>query len=313
MRDKLVFIWRKITKIKVLHPLIVFIRYFAATNFFNTILDFLEVSVFHTSYADTEKFMLQNKKEIEKIIHKLADEKSRSVYQNIWKYRATHNRKFLKGIVDKDQYFDSGLIKLTKKEGFVDCGAYRGDTVQAFCNHLKGNGSYDFILAFEPDQYNFKILTNYIKKRNLKNIVSYPLGTWNEQTTLRFRGDTEEGCMVAEDGNTTIHTNTIDAVAGDRKVTYIKMDVEGAELKSLIGARKVIEQNHPRLAVSIYHSNEDMINIIAYISENFPFYQLYVRHYTYFFADTVLYAIDWERQQCKGNSRKQIKESGEKE
>lgn len=87
--------------------------------------------------------------------------------------------------------------------------------------------------------------------------------------------------------------NTIDAVVGEeRNVTYIKMDVEGAELKSLMGAEGVIRRSHPRLAVSIYHSDADMIDIIEYIKKQFPFYQLYVRHYTYFYADTVLYAID---------------------
>ncbi len=67
MRDKLLFLWRKITRIKALHPLVVFIRYFAATNFFNTILDFCEVSVFHTSYKETEDYMRQSEGRIKNI------------------------------------------------------------------------------------------------------------------------------------------------------------------------------------------------------------------------------------------------------
>lgn len=296
MRDKLVYIWRKITRIKLLHPLVVFIRYFAGTNFFNTILDFTEVSVFHISYADTVKYIKKNRKRIKNITQSLADEKSCVVYQNIWKYRATHNRKFLKGIVDKSQYFDKELIQLGNHEGFVDCGAYRGDTVKAFCRYLEKERKYDFILAFEPDPFNYKALKRYIQKKRLERTECWPLGTWNEKTTLRFRGKTEEGCMIAEDGDTIIYTNTIDAVAGEKNITYIKMDVEGAELKSLMGAETVIKRNHPRLAISIYHSDRDMLDIIEYIRMKFPFYKLYVRHYTYFYADTVLYAIDWERQ-----------------
>lgn len=64
-----------------------------------------------------------------------------------------------------------------------------------------------------------------------------------------------------------------DAIVGNKKVTYIKMDVEGAELNSLIGAHKTIKREHPRLAISIYHS-DDMLNIIEYIKENYPFYIL---------------------------------------
>lgn len=293
MRDKLLFLWRKITRIKALHPLVVFIRYFAATNFFNTILDFCEVSVFHTSYKETEDYMRQGEGRIKNIAQSLADEKSRKVYKNIWQYRASHDRRFLKGIVDKDQYFDSEIIRLEDGEGFVDCGAYRGDTVRAFCRHLKDRESYNFILAFEPDPSNYRVLEKEIRKNGLKRTECYPLGTWDTKQILRFRGNTEEACMIAEDGDTTIHTDTIDAIVGaERNVTYIKMDVEGAELKSLMGAEGVIRRSHPRLAVSIYHSDADMIDIIEYIKKQFPFYQLYVRHYTYFYADTVLYAID---------------------
>lgn len=288
----MIFIWRRMTRIKVLHPLIVFIRYFAATNFFNTILDFLEVKVFHTSYKATKQFADRNAGRIEMIIESLADEKSRKVYENIWKYRATHNRKYLKGIVDKEQYFDRELIKLGDKEGFVDCGAYQGDTIRDFYEHLPYDKKYDFITAFEPDDYNFKMLEKYVQKTKRKEVRCCQLGTWDEKTKLSFRSNTEEGCMISDDGDTVINTETIDAIAGEQKVTYIKMDVEGAELKSLIGAQKVIEREHPRLAVSIYHSDEDMIDIIEYIKEKYPFYKLYVRHYTWFYADSVLYAID---------------------
>lgn len=292
MREKMICVWRKMTTIKVLHPLIVFIRYFASTNFFNTVLDFMEVKVFHTSYKITEEYLHKNKKRIREITESLADEKSRIVYRNIWKYRATHNRKYLKGIVDREQYFDSEIIKLTEKEVFVDCGAYKGDTIREFYKHLPVQNKCSAIVAFEPDKYNFKMLKKYVEKLGKSEIECYPLGTWNEKAELRFRGNTEEGCMISDSGDTVIHTDTIDTIIGDRKVSYIKMDVEGAELKSLVGAKTVIEREHPRLAISIYHSDEDMTDIIEYLKENYPFYKLYVRHYTWFYADTVLYAVD---------------------
>ncbi|MEY8322172.1 hypothetical protein AAK894_14060 [Lachnospiraceae bacterium 46-61] len=163
MREKMIYIWRKMTQIKILTPFIIFIRYIAGTNFFNTILDFTEVNLFHTSYQETQHFIQCNKQRIKKISEILADEKSRKVYQSIWKYRATHNRKYIKGIVDKHQYFDSELIQLGEQEGFVDCGAYKGDTIKHFLNHLH-NKKYNFIVAFEPDDYNFKRLSTYLQK-----------------------------------------------------------------------------------------------------------------------------------------------------
>lgn len=292
MRDKMIWLWRKITRIKILHPLIVFIRYFAATNFFNSILDFCEVKIFHTSYKDTEQFLEKNMHRVDTIEKELEDEKSRIVYRNIWNYRATHNRKYLRGIVDKEQYFDTKIIKLGAEEGFVDCGAYKGDTIQKFIKSLPNNKTYNFIVAFEPDEYNYKILKKYVDKGKFKGISCYQIGTWNEKSQLNFRSNTEEACMIAKDGDIVIQTDTIDAILGEKKATYIKMDVEGAELNSLIGAERVIQRDHPRLAISIYHSNEDMLDIIEYIKDKYPFYKLYIRHYTHFYADTVLYAIE---------------------
>jgi len=191
---------------------------------------------------DREKtYFLCHKDVIMEINSYLGDEKSRHVYLNIWKYRISHKRKYIHGLRDKNQYFDTELIKLGEKECYVDCGAYRGD--------MEGK--------------------------------------------IGFLGNTEEACRISEENsNTVISTVTIDKVAGGRRVTFIKMDVEGAELRSLKGAEKIIERDHPRLAVSIYHSPEDMVDIIRYMKRRYPFYTLYVRHYTSFYADTVMYAID---------------------
>lgn len=61
---------------------------------------------------------------------------------------------------------------------------------------------------------------------------------------------------------------------------------------ALTGTHETILKFRPRLAISIYHSDEDMVEIIQRISRNYPFYDLYVRHYTGFFAETVLYCIE---------------------
>ena len=74
-------------------------------------------------------------------------------------------------------------------------------------------------------------------------------------------------------------------------VTFIKMDVEGAELEVIKGAKNIIMRQHPRLAVSIYHKIEDIWEIPTLILEYYSGYQLYLRHYSFSYYDTVLYAI----------------------
>ena len=69
------------------------------------------------------------------------------------------------------------------------------------------------------------------------------------------------------------------------------MDIEGSEWEALHGAKQTILNNHPRLAISIYHSPQDYIRLVKYIHELNPAYRLFVRHHSSISYDTVLYAI----------------------
>lgn len=69
------------------------------------------------------------------------------------------------------------------------------------------------------------------------------------------------------------------------------MDIEGAEMDALFVAQETIWRNHPKLAICIYHSDEDMIQIIEYVHSLVPEYKLFVRHHTRGRCETVLYAV----------------------
>lgn len=76
------------------------------------------------------------------------------------------------------------------------------------------------------------------------------------------------------------------------KVTFIKMDIKGAELVALQGAGNIIQTQKPKLAICIYHKEEDLTEIPMYIKELVPEYQLYIRHYSNNAFETALYAIE---------------------
>lgn len=84
----------------------------------------------------------------------------------------------------------------------------------------------------------------------------------------------------------------LDTLAADgtiSKVDFIKMDIEGAELAALRGAVGAIRKFRPQLAISIYHKPDDLFEIPSFIRTEFPFYKMYLGHYTIHSEETVLY------------------------
>ena len=78
---------------------------------------------------------------------------------------------------------------------------------------------------------------------------------------------------------------------GGGVATFIKMDIEGGELSALRGAKKTIENYHPKLAICVYHKPEDMWEIPNYVLSLDTSYQLYFRHYNFSKSETVMFAI----------------------
>lgn len=96
-------------------------------------------------------------------------------------------------------------------------------------------------------------------------------------------------------GHSKIAVDSLDHVLADKEEkeypTFIKIDIEGAELNALQGAQHTITLKKPKLAISIYHKPEDIIELIVYLKNLVPEYKFYLRHYTNKTYDTVLYAI----------------------
>jgi hypothetical protein len=83
---------------------------------------------------------------------------------------------------------------------------------------------------------------------------------------------------------------TIDAkISGP--VSFIKMDLEGWEMNAIAGAKQCISNNHPKLAIAVYHNAADFWKIPELILSMRSDYDLYLRHYTEGWSETVMYFI----------------------
>ena len=96
--------------------------------------------------------------------------------------------------------------------------------------------------------------------------------------------------MVTKEG-TKIEATTIDEAVGDEEVTFIKMDIEGSELKALKGAEKTIRRCRPKLAICVYHRVDDLVTIPQYIQSLCPDYKLFYRNYCQLGLEAIIYAV----------------------
>lgn len=187
-----------------------------------------------------------------------------------------------------NQYFEKDIMVPSKQEVFVDGGSLDAVTCKFFIDWA--GGDYNKIYTFEPDSINRENCKANIERFSMKNVELLPYGLWNEKTQLCFF-NAGGGSSINELGTEKIDTITIDEVIGDKPCTFIKMDIEGAELNALIGAKETIKKNHPKLAISIYHKNEDMLEIPLYIRQLDSTYKFYIRHHSSVNFETTLYAI----------------------
>lgn len=237
-------------------------------------------------YWQTGEYLASNIEKYKKAYLLLDDEFSKTVY--LEKMKKAFLLSGISSIVspDKEEYFDEKII-LTDNEMFIDCGGFDGDTSVRFVKQC--GGKYRGIVIFEPEQCKEEAIA-----KNMRNdpYELYQAGVWSKNAKLSFDARGTSSSHISEQGNgCVIETAALDETVYDKKPTFIKMDIEGAEQEALKGCKRIIQDYKPKLAICIYHKPEDLFEIPIMIKEMNPAYKLYVRQYADAWYDTVLYAV----------------------
>lgn len=198
-----------------------------------------------------------------------------------------------------DQYFP-GLFSLTADECFVDCGSYIGDTIQSFISQ-PGSG-FRKVIAFEADPGNFDRLTKWIgtlEAPAASRISALNAAVGAKRCKLRFQASGGDGARIAADGNTVVECIPIDDLVSEAGPTFIKMDIEGAELDALEGARRSIQRHHPILSICVYHQQDHLWRIPLFIHSLVEDYRLFLRPHYGDGWELVCYAVPANRLRLK--------------
>ncbi|MBN6101595.1 FkbM family methyltransferase [Xanthomonas sp. CFBP 8703] len=214
------------------------------------------------------------------------------------------------------------FFKFNDREVYVDGGAFNGDTIEVFLRACKGQ--FKRIHSFEPSSHSNNLIRsrlNTLQDQYLKPlapaITLHEKGLWDSNTTLKFNPgqgvpDFKMSSLVQpqsahliesniighiyeksreEDVSMTVPVTSIDD-ATERTATFIKLEIEGSELKALHGARETIEKNRPQMAISIYHKPEDLLTLTNFVTETDKDYKLGFRQHNRLWPDAmVLYCF----------------------
>ncbi len=188
-----------------------------------------------------------------------------------------------------EQYLDTDVGKDWYKEVFVDMGCWDGATSIRFAKHVGKN--LKKVIAFEPDITRIDICGQNMAGEGL-NFELVNKGAWSKEEVVMFtiEDDNKEMLRQSAEGKLSIYMTSLDILT-DERVTFIKMDIEGAEIEAIKGCKQHIQRDKPILAICVYHKPEDIIAIPQLLIEYNNQYRFKLRHYTPRATETVLYAF----------------------
>ena len=239
---------------------------------------------------------LEHLKDYEWLYNHLQDYRSKKLLFAILYNWYDYDFQTLKSLMDGTycHYFDLDLLAC-HDEVFVDVGAYIGDTILDFI-HSYGENGYQKIYAYEMTKESCNTLKENLKNYSNIKVVEKAVSSQSEILSMCSNATSSSANTITEDG-IKVEAVSLDEDIKD-KITLIKMDIEGYEKKALLGCTKHIQEDHPKLLISVYHNHEDLWKIARMIDEICPGYQFYLRFYgSYIFpTEIVLFAIYKEKE-----------------
>ena len=156
----------------------------------------------------------------------------------------------------------------TKNPLFLDCGANIGIAVL----YLKQHYPDAEIHAFEPDEDAFLCLSQNVKNNNLSNVFLYKKAIWVKEENLEFFSDGSwGGGIYSKEGTRKTIVSAVDISDFlNRKIDFLKMDIEGAESSVINHAIEKITRNVDRFFFE-WHSFKESPQELGSILKKFEF------------------------------------------
>lgn len=250
-------------------------NFFKSYNFWGT-LD--EVNEDFDIFKKKAQIFKEKREDFVWLYDSLKDYKSKTVLLSILNNYYNFDLNGLNLVADKiyKHYFDLDLLPFCKNEVFVDVGAYTGDTV---LDYIASYGmSYNKIYCYEITESMVLYMKNNFS--NLPNVEIRNLAVAERVGKLYLDANSTSASAnrVKEAGVDAVNAVSLDEDIKE-KISMIKMDIEGGEISAIKGVKEHIKNDLPKLFISVYHSNDDIITIPKLIRSYTDKYDFYLRYY----------------------------------
>lgn len=212
-----------------------------------------------------------------------ADELSKELFDSVMELRNSMNVDLTNQLAERqnEQYFE-GFLPESAGRVFYDVGGYDGFTSAEF---VKRYPNFSSVHIFEPERENRGVCQKRFSSEDKVSVHFFGLG--RENATVRFSGDGSSS-VVSDTGDQLIQIRKLDDLELPPP-SFIKMDIEGAELEAIIGAKSTIAKFSPTLAIAGYHGADHLWRLTETILDLQPNYAVFLRHYTESIYETVLF------------------------
>ena len=251
-------------------------------------------------FEKNRKLFFENREKIQ-YVYERVDDKSKKIWEKL--LRARWDPESDQALLYRDaldlsmetgsrQYFPEGeIFKQPEKEGvFIDGGALSGSSAIGFARWC--GKDYGKIYSFEPDTRYHDLLETNIRCHRMERVKIMDAALYDYTGVADFSAEPIGSSKVGQ-GEGKVPVVSIDDLflTKRERVAYIKMDIEGSECKALDGAKQIIQRDRPKLAICIYHGEEDIFQVPYKIMSELGYTRIHIRHYSDTVGESVVYAV----------------------
>lgn len=178
-----------------------------------------------------------------------------------------------------EQYRLSNKCEVLKGDCVADIGAFVGDTALYFS---KLTGETGKVYSFEISPYNVSTGITNMKNNGISNVEFVQKAISDRTGILNFNFSDNSSMNSISDistGSDRVESISIDDFCRQNNCNFdfIKADIEGSEMAMLRGAKDLIKNHHPKLAICLYHKRDDFFEIPNYIHSLCDKYKFFFR------------------------------------